>query len=43
MALGSAIALARSGITGAPVTGFSSEVMPAYLTPKPGKYRVVTR
>ena len=36
------MALAMSTI-GAPVTGFSSEVMPKYLTPMPGKYRVVTR
>ena len=42
MAFGIAIALAIS-VTGTPVAGFSREVMPAYFTPKPGKYRVVTR
>ena len=36
MAFGSAMALAMSTI-GAPVTGLSSEVMPKYFTPKPGK------
>ena len=30
-------------ISGPPVAGLSSEVMPKYFTPMPGKYRVVTR
>ena len=38
MAFGSAMALAMS-TTGLPVTGLSSEVMPKYFTPMPGKYR----
>ena len=37
MAFGSAIALAMFGTTGAPVTGLSSDVMPKYFTPMPGK------
>ena len=36
MALGNAMALAISTI-GAPVIGFSSDVMPKYFTPAPGK------
>ncbi len=42
MALGNAMAFAIS-TSGAPVTGLSSDVMPKYFTPAPGKYRVVTR
>ena len=36
IASGRAIAAAMS-TTGAPVTGLSSDVIPAYFTPKPGK------